>query len=245
MGFNSGFKGLNWRIVVVRCTCRLVNVCVQWPSELLWPAQEGLCSWWWFLSVSRGGRTFLKHSPPQLLCPLRPFLFLQLIKRSLVLLYLFVFDRSSYTIQVRTSLSSRLLSKTVKTNIWWTVILSAVLYGCETWSLTLREDRRLRVFEQISALLYRHWGSVQAVRPIRGVEVYIYSFMTTALEWGEGSASRPGRSIPPGKTRYPLYRRLGGPQGRSGQMRKISLPPGFDPRTVQPVASPNSAEKDI
>jgi hypothetical protein len=44
-------------------------------------------------------------------------------------------------------------------------------------------------------------------------------------------------ALPPGKTRYPLYRRLGGPQGRSGQMRKISPPPGFDPRTVQPVAS--------
>ena len=33
--------------------------------------------------------------------------------------------------------------------------------------------------------------------------------MTTALERGEGSALRPGRSLPPGKTRYPLYRRLG------------------------------------
>ena len=51
--------------------------------------------------------------------------------------------------------------------------------------------------------------------------------MTTALEWGEGSASRPGRSLPPGKTRYPLYRRLGGPQGRSGQVRKISPPTGI------------------
>ena len=61
--------------------------------------------------------------------------------------------------------------------------------------------------------------------------------MTKALERGEGSASRPGRSLPPGKTRYPLYRRLGGSQGRSGQVRKISLPPGFDSRTVQPVAS--------
>ena len=36
---------------------------------------------------------------------------------------------------------------------------------------------------------------------------------------------------------YPLYRRLGGPQGRSGQVRKISPPPRFDPRTVQPVGS--------
>ena len=61
--------------------------------------------------------------------------------------------------------------------------------------------------------------------------------MTTALEGGEGSASRPGRSLLPGKTRYPLYMRLDGPQGRSGQVRKISPPPGFDPRTVQPVAS--------
>ena len=61
--------------------------------------------------------------------------------------------------------------------------------------------------------------------------------MTTALVAGEGSASRPGRSLPPGKNRYPLYRRLGGPQGRSGQVRKISPPPGFDPWTVQPVGS--------
>ena len=44
-------------------------------------------------------------------------------------------------------------------------------------------------------------------------------------------------ALPLGKTRYPLYRRLGGPQGRSGWVRKISPPPGFDPRTAQPVAS--------
>ena len=35
---------------------------------------------------------------------------------------------------------------------------------------------------------------------------------------GEGSASRPGRTLPPGKTRYPFYRRLAGPQGRSGMV---------------------------
>ena len=51
--------------------------------------------------------------------------------------------------------------------------------------------------------------------------------MTTALEGGEGSASRPGRSLPPGKTRHPLYRRLGGTQGRSGQVSKISPPTGI------------------
>jgi len=53
----------------------------------------------------------------------------------------------------------------------------------------------------------------------------------------EGSASRPGRSLPPEKTRYPLYRMLGGTQGRSGHVRKILSPPGFYQRTVQPVAS--------
>jgi hypothetical protein len=60
-------------------------------------------------------------------------------------------------------------------------------------------------------------------------------FLTSALEGGEGSASRPCRTLVPGKTRYPLYRRLGGPQGRSGQVWKISPPPGLDPRAVQPV----------
>ena len=54
----------------------------------------------------------------------------------------------------------------------------------------------------------------------------------SALEGGEGLASRSGHTLPPGKTPYPLYKRLGGPQGR-----KISPPPGFDPRTVQLVGS--------
>jgi hypothetical protein len=44
-------------------------------------------------------------------------------------------------------LSSRLLSRNVKVKIYKTTILPVVLYGCETWSLTLREDYRLRVFE--------------------------------------------------------------------------------------------------
>ena len=47
---------------------------------------------------------------------------------------------------VQTLLSSRLLSKNLKIKIY-KIILPVVLYGCETWSLTLREERRLRVFE--------------------------------------------------------------------------------------------------
>jgi hypothetical protein len=44
-------------------------------------------------------------------------------------------------------LSSRLLSRNVKVKIYKTIIVPFVLYGCETWSLTLREEHRLRVFE--------------------------------------------------------------------------------------------------
>ena len=44
-------------------------------------------------------------------------------------------------------LSSRLLSKKLKVNTYETIILPVVLYGCETWSLTLREEHVLRVFE--------------------------------------------------------------------------------------------------
>jgi hypothetical protein len=48
---------------------------------------------------------------------------------------------------VQTLLSSRLLSKNLKIRIYKTIVLPVVLYGCETWSLTLREEHRLRVFE--------------------------------------------------------------------------------------------------
>jgi len=44
------------------------------------------------------------------------------------------------------SLSSRLLSKKLKIKIYRTIILPVVLYGCETWSQTLREERKLRIF---------------------------------------------------------------------------------------------------
>ena len=52
-----------------------------------------------------------------------------------------------------------------------------------------------------------------------------------------GGRRHASAALPPGKTRYTLYRRLGGTQGRYGPVWKISPPPGFDPRTVQPLAS--------
>jgi len=50
---------------------------------------------------------------------------------------------------VQNILSSRLLSKNLKIKIYRIIILPIVLYGCETWSLTLQEERKLRVFENI------------------------------------------------------------------------------------------------
>jgi hypothetical protein len=54
-------------------------------------------------------------------------------------------------------LSSRLLSKNLKIKIYKTIILPVVLYGCETWSLTLRVEHRLRVFE--NRVMRRMFGS--------------------------------------------------------------------------------------
>jgi hypothetical protein len=48
---------------------------------------------------------------------------------------------------VQSLLSSRLLSRNLKVKIYKTKVLPVVLYVCETWSLTLGEEHRLRVFE--------------------------------------------------------------------------------------------------
>jgi len=62
---------------------------------------------------------------------------------------------------------------------------------------------------------------------------------------GVGGQRHAPAALPPGKKEYPLYRKLSGPQGRSGRVRKILPPPGFDPRTIQPVASRNNQENNF
>jgi len=62
-------------------------------------------------------------------------------------------------------------------------------------------------------------------------------FLSSAIDGGWVVNATPPVALPPEITRYPLYRRVCGPQGQSGRVRKILTPPGFDPRTVQPVAS--------
>jgi hypothetical protein len=64
------------------------------------------------------------------------------------------------------NLSSSSLSKNLKIKMYRTIILPVILHGCETWSLTLREERRLRVHE--NRVLRRLFG------PKRGVEKTTY-----------------------------------------------------------------------
>jgi len=54
---------------------------------------------------------------------------------------------------------------------------------------------------------------------------------------GVGGKRHAPAVLPPGNTRYLLYRRLDGPQSRSGRVWKTSPQPGFDPQTAQLVAS--------
>jgi hypothetical protein len=72
----------------------------------------------------------------------------------------------------------------------------------------------------------------KAHRRSRGITLSL----TSVLD-GVGGQHHAPAALPQGRTRYPLYRRLGRTQGRCGRVQKYSLPHGFDPRTVQPVAS--------
>jgi len=104
------------------------------------------------------------------------------------------------------------------------VIVKSQPYGLTQFFAYIKLKKRLR-YPVTGPLWPRGW-----------VEVKLYSSMTAALEGGEWSAARPGRTLPSGKTRYPFYRRLGGPQGRSGRAENL-VPTGILSRTVQHVVS--------
>jgi len=61
---------------------------------------------------------------------------------------------------------------------------------------------------------------------------------------GVGCQRHAPAALPPGMTMYPLCTKLGGPQVRLGRVWTISLPNGFDPRTVLPVASRYTNQAD-
>jgi len=67
--------------------------------------------------------------------------------------------------------------------------------------------------------------------------MYSSTFPSTSALDEVGVQLHAPSALPPGKTRYPLCRKLGRPQGLSGRVRKVSPPQAFDHRTVQIVAS--------
>ena len=94
---------------------------------------------------------------------------------------------------------------------------------------------------EIRRYLHEHKGKVHPTTGHEGPEgEWRYSStlsLTLALDGGGWSMPHPGHFSPRKEIRYPSYRRLGGPHGQSGRVRKILTPPGFDPQTVLPVAS--------
>ena len=77
---------------------------------------------------------------------------------------------------------------------------------------------------------------LQATQVLRGSRGIALLFSGPRHWRGVGVSPTPRPPLPPGKTRYPLYRRLGGPQGRSGGAENL-VPTGIRSRTVQPVVS--------
>jgi hypothetical protein len=103
-------------------------------------------------------------------------------------------------------LSSCLISKNLKIKIYKTVILPVVLYGCETWSLTLRKEHRLRVFQ--NRLLRRIFGPKREVngswRKLHNDELHsLYSspnivrvIKSRRLRWaGHAACRREGEGV--------------------------------------------------
>jgi hypothetical protein len=76
---------------------------------------------------------------------------------------------------VQKSFLSSFLSKNLKTNIYRTIILPVVLYGCGTWSLTLREERRLRVLENRVFRRIFEAKRDEVTRQWRKLHNYLYS----------------------------------------------------------------------
>jgi hypothetical protein len=112
----------------------------------------------------------------------------------------------------------RLPSSCMRSTLFWVVTQRGVVVLYRHFGTKFRShlQETNRLFRNVITILplykvkvKKKCTLVQAVRPIGGVEAEFYPFLTTALEEGEGSASRPGRSLPPGNSRYPFYRRLG------------------------------------
>jgi hypothetical protein len=116
-------------------------------------------------------------------------------------------------------LSSRLLSRNAKVKIYKTIILPVVLYGCETWSLTLREEHRLRVFEnRVQRLIFgpKRNEVTGEWRKLHNEELYnLYSFPDVIMQVKSRRMRWAGHVARMGEERKVYKVLVGKPEGRN------------------------------
>ena len=96
--------------------------------------------------------------------------------------------------------------------------------------------RYIYIYTYIYIYIKVKWSRYRPIvvqRVGKGIALLFHDRGTRRGEW---SAARSGRTLPPEKTRYQFYRRLGWPQGRSGRAENL-VPTGIRSRTVQPVVN--------
>ena len=124
-------------------------------------------------------------------------------------------------------------------NVWWKYLLYVILVIHITYSAVLFQLQRIKQnwnFKYHLKVKKVKFSLEQATKTQRrGISSTLY--LTSALDGYGWSKPSPGCFTPGNGTQYHWYTRLGGPQGRSGWVWKISLPPGFDPLIVQTTAS--------
>jgi hypothetical protein len=142
-----------------------------------------------------------------------------------------------YTSMEHWSASTRLLS---------TILLSSSLsHVYQSAFFVAHEDSHLSILNLEHDSIWKlNLHSVLKLKPWRRLgegRYSSYSFLTSVLDGGEWSASRPGHTLAPGKgPLYPLYRRLGGPQSRSGHRgyRKNPFASARDRTSIARSSSP-------
>jgi hypothetical protein len=134
----------------------------------------------------------------------------------------------------------RIVTVTAERDVWWqslskaaTVWLTVPTVGRKSNRVSQNGTKHCEMAD--SDFIKYPVTDRKAQSGCRGIAIL---FPDIDTRMGGLSAPRYPAAFPPEKTRYPLYRKQGGSQDRSGRVRKISSPPGFDPRTVQTVSSP-------
>ena len=116
------------------------------------------------------------------------------------------------------------------------LILSVIVFP-KLMSVQATANMKKQGCETQTHWTYRKFTLEQDIKVQRGSRCIVILFLQPRRQMEVSGKCHALATLPPVKTRYPLYRRLGGPQRRSGRVQKLLPSLGFDPRTVKPVAS--------